>query len=122
MEATARSSQPAARVLNTLAQTFAAARRQQIEPLQLFHCRELQGHTNSIWAMEFSGDGAFLISGGSDETVRLWSLNQGRNEENSVVMKTKQKMGVRCLAFSPDNKRIFSGGEDKTILIHDTQT
>ena len=28
---------------------------------------------------------------------------------------------VYCLAMSPDNERIFSGGEDKKLLIYDAQ-
>ena len=39
----------------------------------------------------------------------------------STVMETKDDY-VNCLAFSPDNHRIFNGGDYMKILIHDAQT
>ena len=92
-----------------------------MESSQLFRYQELTGHTDLIWAIEFSDDGAHLVSGGGDSTVRLWSLNQGRSGWNSTEMETKQTEVV-CLAFSPDSQRIFSGGYDEKVLIHDTYT
>ena len=93
-----------------------------MESTQLFHYEELTGHTDLIAAMEFSEDGALLVSGGVDKTVLLWSLNSSRNEWNSAEMETKHESSVYCLAISPDNQRIFSGGYDKKILIHDTNS
>ena len=72
--------------------------------------------------MEFSDDGTLLVSGGQDETVRLWSLNQSCDGWKSTEMKTKHEDVVSCSAFSPDNQRIVSGGLDKKVLIHDTNT
>ena len=100
-----------------------SARRQKIEPSQLFQFRELTGHTDSINAMEFSDDGTLLVSGGRDKTVRLWSLNQGRDGEwNSTAKETMHTHNINCLVISPDNRRIFSGGYDKKVLVHDTNT
>ena len=99
-----------------------SAHRQQIVSSQLFRSQELTGHTGSIIAMEFSDDGTLLVAGGKDKTVRLWYLNQGHGERNSTEMEAKHELNVTCLAFSPDNHRIFSGGLDKKVLIHDTRS
>ena len=107
---------------NSFAANSFSARRRQIESSHLFRHEGLTGHTGSINSMEFSDDGTHLISGGVDKTVRLWSINQGRDEWNSTEVETKHDGFVRCLAFSLDNQRIFSGGLNKKILIHDTQT
>ena len=125
VEAATTATQPLSqRLANTLAQTCASAHNQQIEASLLFLCRDLPGHTDGIAATEFSEDGTLLVSGGFDNTVRLWSLNQGRNGggTNSTMMDTRHERGVSCLYFSPDNNRIFSGGNDKMIFIHDTRT
>ena len=54
-----------------------------------------------------------LVSGGEDKTIRFWSLNQGRGGWDSTAMQTRHEERILCLAFSPDNQRIFSGGWDK---------
>ena len=109
---------------NLFASNSFTAQRQQMESSHLFRYQELTGHTDNIRAMDFSDDGAHLVSGGGDKTVRLWSLNQGRDggRINSTEMETKHQDQVRCLAFSPDNNRIFSGSDDNKIFIHDTHT
>ena len=118
----ARPPRPAQRLVNSLADNCFAARRQQVEASQLFQSRDLAGHSDIILATEFSSDGDLLISGGWDKTVRLWSLNQGRDGENATVMEKKHERYISCLSFSPDSNRIFSGGYDSMIFIHDTQT
>ena len=87
----------------------------------MFRYQELTGHTDDIRAIEFSDDGTHLVSGGRDKTVRLWSHDEGRDEWNSIEMESKHEAAVYCLAISPDNRRIFSGGYDE-VLIHDTTT
>ena len=73
--------------------------------------------------MDFSFDGTLLISGGADKTIRVWSLNQGRNGGwSSTVMATRHERTVSRLAFSPDKTRIFSGGCDGKIFIHSACT
>ena len=107
---------------NIFASNCLSSRREQMESSQLFGCQELTGHTNSIFAMKFSDDGNLLVSGGGDETVRLWSINEGCGEWNSTKLETKHDDVVLCLAFSPDNRRISSGVHDTKVLIHDTNT
>jgi WD40 repeat protein len=75
--------------------------------------------------MDFSQDGNFLVYGGGDKTVRLWSL-KNRNPLNRnplpIAMDMKHESVVVSLTMSPDSRRIFSGGIDKKIIIHDAAT
>ena len=114
----------AARLPNSFAANCFSAHLKKIESSQLFRCRKLVGHGKVVLETEFSEDGSLLVSGGWEPFVRLWSLNQNRNGECTpiAIMETMHKGDIRCLAFSPDNRRIFSGSDDKKVLIHDIRS
>ena len=92
-----------------------------------FHCKNLLGHSEYVKTFEFSNDGKFLASGGYDKIVRLWPISEARrkNEATPIApteMKRRHISSVFCLAFAPDNRRLFSGGLDGQIFIHDVET
>ena len=35
---------------------------------------EFQGHTNDVWSVATSPDGRFIVSGSSDQTIKLWDI------------------------------------------------
>jgi WD40 repeat protein len=37
----------------------------------------LSGHTSTVWSVAFSGDGSKVVSGSWDNTVKLWSADNG---------------------------------------------
>ena len=37
----------------------------------------LEGHTDLVWDVAISTDGAKIVSGGYDEIVRVWSMETG---------------------------------------------
>jgi WD40 repeat protein len=88
---------------------LAAASRDMIEDIHLYDgntaqlLRILEGHTQPIYAMAFSPDGAMLASwaiafgGGSDLTLRMWDVNSG------ALRMTWEDIGdASQLLFSPD--------------------
>ena len=94
---------------------------------QDLHCRDLIGHHSKkeVTVVEFSEDGSFFVSGGKDGGVLLWPTSKAIDDQwtpNPTVMKAKHHYKVICLALSSDNKRIFSGGKDNLLLIHDVET
>ena len=65
--------------------------------------------------LAFSPDGQLAVTGGFDDTLRLWNPATGKE----MFKVTAHKKGVRAVAFSPDGKSILSGGSDKLIRIWD---
>ena len=68
--------------------------------------------------MSFSPDGARLLSGSFDNTVRLWDVNSGEclrtfNGHSRVV---------RSVSFSPDGARLLSGSDDNTVRLWDVNS
>jgi serine/threonine protein kinase len=72
---------------------------------------DLRGHQGTVLCLAFSADGSWLLSGGSDGTVRLWRADTGEE------MKRFNGHGdrVRAVAISPDLRVAFSGSADGTL-------
>ena len=63
--------------------------------------KKLDVHSNKVGALSFSPDGRFLVSGSSDNTLRLWELS---TQKKSLIGTLPTE--VVSVAFSPDGKRI----------------
>lgn len=37
------------------------------------HCKTLQGHSGPVFSTDVTSDGAWIVSGGKDRTIKLWS-------------------------------------------------
>ena len=66
------------------------------------------GHTDSVLAVAFSPNGKLLVSGSSDETVRLWETDTGE------LRRTREEHTgpINAVAFSADGKYFWSGGNE----------
>lgn len=61
--------------------------------------------------------------GGDDQRVLLWKLEEsmaGITQPRS--MKNQHYSNIFCLAFNNDCSKIFSGGNDEALIVHDTKT
>ncbi len=68
------------------------------------------GHTDAVRCAQFSANGGHILSGSSDQTVRLWEVESGR----SVTTLTGHTDKVASVAISPDGRFALSGSHDGT--------
>jgi len=73
----------------------------------------LEDHTRDIWAVCFSPDGKQLATGSDDQSINLYSFNEG----SAILAHTLEGHThyVWSLSFSPDCKLLCSGSGDKSI-------
>jgi WD40 repeat protein len=66
--------------------------------------------------LTFSPDGKFLASGADEYTVKIWSVETGKEAHASL---RGHKEDIYAVAFSPDGKWLASAGEESTIRVWD---
>jgi len=76
------------------------------------------GHSDSVWSVAISPDRQTLVSGGSDNLIKIWNLNTG--EEIHTI--TGHSEPVFSVAISPDGQTFASGSSDNTITVWDLST
>lgn len=72
-----------------------------------------KAHAGTVEAVAFSPDGKRLASGGVDETVKVWSLPDGKLQATP----TGHEGAVWAVAISPDGKLLASGDGDGGIFL-----
>jgi WD40 repeat protein/serine/threonine protein kinase len=75
----------------------------------------LRGHRGWVTSLSIDGSGQLAVSAGTDRTARLWNLAAPRAAE--VLASGGGKLA--CLAYSPDGRRLATGGPDKVVRIFD---
>jgi len=78
----------------------------------------LTGHSKQVYSVAISPDGQILASGSVDNTIKLWSLSNGKPLRTLSGHSSK----VRSLVISPDGQQIVSGSWDGTIKLWNLQT
>ena len=84
-------------------------------------------HDRPVRGVVFSRDGRHLASASGDGEVKLWDATRlrrdGRDGRPLRTLSSARSPGV-CLnvAFSPDGRRLATGGEGNTVKIWDVET
>ncbi len=82
------------------------------EPIEV-----VNAHSGLIYALAFSTDGAWLITGDSGGVLHAWDVAT----RTTVATMAGHSGEVFAAAWSSDGSRIFTGGRDGVIRVWDTQ-
>ncbi|KAG8718669.1 hypothetical protein FRC09_012289 [Ceratobasidium sp. 395] len=86
---------------------------------QEFVGQAFRGHTDSVRSVAYSPDGAHVVSGSSDKTIRIWDAHTGQSIGQPLQGHTDS---VNSVVYSPDGAHIVSGSDDNTVHIWDAHT
>ncbi|CAH0551033.1 unnamed protein product [Brassicogethes aeneus] len=85
--------------------------------------KDLYAHYGCVNAIEFSDEGELLVSGGDDRRVLLWSVPEIIHDRGApVIMREHHISNIFCVSFDSRNSKIFSGGNDDQVILHDIHT
>jgi len=90
--------------------------------------KTLGGHAGEIRGLAFSPDGSRLATASIDTTVRLWRVDTGERtwtlRSEGVALPAHHgitgdpvRLPVLAVAFSPDGKRLVTGGTDRAVRL-----
>ena len=77
--------------------------------------RRFAGHQGEVYTVAFSQDSTRALSGGADNTVRIWDVESGQE----LHCLEGHLGGIWSIAFSPDGRVAASGSGDGSIRLWD---
>jgi WD40 repeat protein len=75
--------------------------------------KNLKGHTGRLYAVRFSPDGRFVVTGSADTTARVWEVPSGKLQ-TTLRGHSAHVFGVD---FSPNSKRVVTASGDGTAAV-----
>jgi WD40 repeat protein len=78
----------------------------------------LRGHVEPVYALAFSPDGRFLVTGSFDNTLKLWDVASQKELRTFGGPEGHTKL-VLAVAFRADGRQVASGGADNTAKVWD---
>ncbi len=77
-----------------------------------------RGHSRAVKSVEFSHNGAFIVSGSEDKTIKLWEVSSGRE----IRTYNGHQKGVNDVLFTPNDEQLISASKDGKIYFWDVIT
>src|SRR5262249_42590591 len=83
------------------------------KPKQRF---EVRGHLSYPYGVAFAPDGTALASGGSDRTVRVWSLTGAEPSQRSLFK--GDNVAIYTVAYGPDARTLAAAGAGPAVRLY----
>lgn len=98
--------------------------RRRLQACRNLYKKDLLGHFGCVNAIEFSNNGGnMLVSGGDDRRVLLWHMEKAiQSKTKPIQLKGEHHSNIFCLAFNSCNTKVFSGGNDEQVILHDVES
>ncbi|XP_069588405.1 DDB1- and CUL4-associated factor 5 [Ranitomeya imitator] len=98
--------------------------RRRLQACRNLYKKDLLGHFGCVNAIEFSNNGGhMLVSGGDDRRVLLWHMEKAiQSKAKPIQLKGEHHSNIFCLAFNSCNTKVFSGGNDEQVILHDVES
>jgi WD40 repeat protein/serine/threonine protein kinase len=84
-------------------------------PIEQQESRSFEGHSAPVRALSFATDSRYVLSGGDDNTVRVWEVATGRLR---TILRGHSRP-VQACAFSPDARHVVSVSQEGRIKLWD---
>jgi WD40 repeat protein len=81
--------------------------------LTIYSCDRAVRHNNDVKSLAISSNNLFLVSGGPDKNLKIWSL-----KNNQCLGSITHQKTIESVAISPDNKTVVVGCEDGSIRLY----
>ena len=76
----------------------------------------LKGHRKPVYALAFSPDNRYLLSGGADQSAIVWDIQQ----QTAVHFLIGHEAPIYAVAFSHDSKHLLTGSLDGGLFLWQT--
>lgn len=88
--------------------------------LRTFQLKEtVDAHSNSVFALAYSPDHQYLLSGGRDVMLRSWKRNEAHAKELDIPAHT---LHINAIAYNPAATLFVTVSMDKTIKLWDARS
>jgi WD40 repeat protein len=77
-----------------------------------------EAHQNSVFTVQYSPDGRFLLSGSRDARIKVWSVADRYELAESIVA---HMYTINHLSYSPDGKLFATCSMDKSVKVWDAE-
>ncbi|MDN4166514.1 cytochrome D1 domain-containing protein [Cytophagales bacterium LB-30] len=79
----------------------------------------LEGHTNSVFTVQYSPDFQFLMSAGRDAHLKIWDVKNDYRLKEDIVA---HMYAINHITFSPSGRYFATASMDKSIKLWDARS